>query len=75
MKLRAIKPTLTMLIPMSISFFGPNLSTRGPTIGPSKKPSACDRAKAPEVTARDQPNSLLIGLKKTLKPKKKEPPP
>jgi len=60
---------------MSISFFGPNLSTKGPTIGPSINPSAWDKEKAPDVTARDQPNSLLIGLKNTLKPKKKEPPP
>ena len=68
MRLRATKPMDTMVMPISMSFRGPYLSTSGPMIGPSMKPSACERANAPEVTARDQPNSVTMGWKKTLKP-------
>ena len=51
----------TMVMPISMSLRGPYLSTSGPMMGPSMKPSACERANAPDVTARDQPNSVTMG--------------
>jgi len=63
-----MKPAPAIKAPPTISFLGPSQSISQPTMGPSKPPSRRDKEKAPAVAARLQPNSVLMGLKKTLKP-------
>ena len=68
MRLNNRKPRPTILQPESISFLGPNLSTRNPASGPKTPDSSLWKTKATDVTAADQPKVSLIGLKKTVKP-------
>ena len=69
-----IKPRPTTVQPKSISFLGPILSTRKPTIGSKIPVSNPRREKATDVIAALQPKVVLIGLKRTVKPYMNVPP-
>ena len=61
------KPSPETNPPKMITRRDPYLSTAQPTTGPATPPSMLRRDAAPEVMARVQPNSFIIGLKKTPK--------